>query len=95
MKIKVIVLVFLLVLLVILVVMKDYDIYYSNVIINNFLSGVYNLGGKDIIFFCIGYMRVGNKLDINNVCKVDVYGKYKNGFLVMMDIVKFYYFIGL
>ncbi|HDL7811038.1 TPA: subtilase cytotoxin subunit B-like protein [Yersinia enterocolitica] len=95
MKIKAIALTSLLVSSVTSAAMKDYDTYYSNVIINNFSSGVYNSGGKDTTFFCIGYTRVGNKPDINNACKVDVYGKYKNGFSAMMDTAKFYYSTGL
>lgn len=74
--------------------MADYDMYLSNVQINNFAYGVYNSGGKDTQFFCIGLKRDNSTLPVNSICKVDVYGYHKQGFDTMMEMAKYYYATG-
>lgn len=93
-KLKVLIFVFVLLFSVCYVVMVDYDMYVSNVQINNLFYGVYMLGGKEIQFFCIGLKYGSEVISINVMCKVDVYGNYKQGFDNMLNIVKYYYIIG-
>ena len=74
--------------------MKDYDKYFSQVIINNFAYGVYNSGGKETQYFCIGIKRGDETLPLNVVCKFDLFGNHKQGFQEMMDIAKYHYATG-
>mgnify|MGYP004711018975 FL=1 len=74
--------------------MADYNTYLSNVQINNLTLGVYNSGGKESRFFCIGIKRDNAQLPVHSICKVDVYGHHKQGFDNMLEMAKYYYATG-
>ncbi|HDX6815656.1 TPA: subtilase cytotoxin subunit B-like protein [Escherichia coli] len=74
--------------------MGDYNTYLSNVQINNLTFGVYNSGGKESRFFCIGIKRDNAQLPVHSICKVDVYGHHKQGFDNMLEMAKYYYATG-
>ena len=74
--------------------MADYNTYLSNVQINNLTFGVYNSGGKESRFFCIGIKRDNAQLPVHSICKVDVYGHHKQGFDNMLEMAKYYYATG-
>ncbi|EGU9661758.1 subtilase cytotoxin subunit B-like protein [Salmonella enterica] len=74
--------------------MADYDKYMSNLQINNLSYGVYTSGGKETQYFCIRLKKGSQVPDVNNICKIDVFGNHKQGFDNMLATARYYYTTG-